>query len=228
MVGGLVGQHDLGLRPTGPGLGRQLGPRIRTIRGRHSDAGHRMPTPIAAGRTGMNLNADPVVALSKLRRDSRLAIQSERLLDLELVDLHGLNRQAKSFAAGSQRHLGKTRRGHHGLPMHLVIGQPRHHLGSDICLPHMVAARRHLDVQPQATGEHPASRCASDCFAIQYLECSHGDGGISASRPPPASAGVTPSCGELRMEEQGFVVPSLHRRGDDEAVGRRRRLQACR
>ncbi len=43
----------------------------------------------------------------------------------------------------------KPAAGHHGLPMHLVIGQPRHHLGSDICLPHMVAARRHLNVHPK-------------------------------------------------------------------------------
>ena len=44
---------------------------------------------LSAGRTGMNLDANPVVALSKLRRDSRLAIQGKRLLDLELVDLYG-------------------------------------------------------------------------------------------------------------------------------------------
>ena len=157
VVSGLVGQHDLGLRPTGPSLGGQLGRRIRSIRGRYVDGGDRVPTPIAAGRTGMNLDADPVLALGQLCRDSRLAIQSQCLLDLEIVDLHGLSRQAKSFAAGGQCHLGKTRGGHDALPVHLVIGQPRHHVGSDIRLPHVVAARTASRHEPQARDAHLAS-----------------------------------------------------------------------
>ena len=168
----------------------------------------------------------PSVALRKLCRDSRLAIQSKRLLDLELVDLHGLSRQAKRFAAGGQRHLGKTRRRHDALPLHLVIGQPRHHLGSDICLPHMVAARRHLDVHPK-----------QGVSIWQSLRERLFRDPISRMKPrrqgnirEPASVrvgGRDADCGELRMEEQGFVFNSLQRRGDDEVVGRMTLTEAC-
>ena len=169
----------------------------------------------------MNLDANPVVALSKLRRDSRLAIQGKRLFDLELVDLYGVNRQAKSFAAGSQRHLGKTRRRHNGLPMHLVIGQPRHHLGSDICLPHMVAARRHLNVHPkQRVNVWQPLRKRPTRDPIPRMQPRRRR---NIREPAPAGIGSRHTkCGELRMEEQSLVFNSLQRRGDDEAVGRRR------
>ena len=58
VVGGLVGQHDFGLRTAQP----RRQPGVPAVLGRHVDAGHRVPRPVAAGRTGMNLNANPVVA----------------------------------------------------------------------------------------------------------------------------------------------------------------------
>ncbi len=73
---------------------------------------------------------------------------------------HGLDRQAKGFAGGRQRHLDETCRGHDGLAVHLVIGQPGNEFGADIRLPHMIAAGRHFNVHPQqrmSTGRLPVS-----------------------------------------------------------------------
>ena len=88
------------------------------------------------------------------------AFQAKHLFNLDPVHGHGLDRQAKGFASGRQRHLGETCRGHDRLAMHLVIRQPGDELGSDIRLPHMIAAGRHFNVQPQqrmSTGRLPVS-----------------------------------------------------------------------
>ena len=88
-------------------------------------------------------------ASDQLRRHLGPAFQAKHLFDLDPVHGHGLDRQAKGFASGRQRHLGETCRGHDRLAMHLVIRQPGDELGSDIRLPHMIAAGRHFNVHPQ-------------------------------------------------------------------------------
>src|ERR1700758_3287398 len=114
MVGGVVGQFDVGARV---GV---------TLLGRHFLVGHvyvsdRIPRPLAAGRTRMNLNAIPVGALSELCGDPGLAVKGKRLLDVERIDPYRANGQAKSLAGGGKRHLDKTCRRHDGLTMYLVV-----------------------------------------------------------------------------------------------------------
>ena len=88
-------------------------------------------------------------AAHQVGRHLRLVVQPEHLFDLDPTHGHGLDRQAKSVARRGQCHLGETRCGHHGLAVHLVIRQPRDEPRSDVRLPHMITAGRHLNVRAQ-------------------------------------------------------------------------------
>src|ERR1700759_3544943 len=93
MVGSIVGQHNLSAR-------RAVGLPSRNVLAAHFDTGYRISGPVATARTGMNLNMVSVDALPELGRDPRLAGQHKHMLDFEIVDLQGLDRQVECLAAG--------------------------------------------------------------------------------------------------------------------------------
>src|ERR1700734_985115 len=101
MVGGVVGKLDVGARVS-------VTLSCRRILVGHADVGDRIPRPLTAGRTGVNLNAIPVGALSELCGDPGLTIKGKRLLDVERGDLYRAAGQAERLAASGQRHLDKT------------------------------------------------------------------------------------------------------------------------
>ena len=61
----------------------------------------------------------------------------------------GVSGYAERFGSRRQSDLGKPRRRHDGLAEHFVVSQPGAYVGSDIGLPDMVSAGRHLDVRAE-------------------------------------------------------------------------------
>src|SRR5271156_7069568 len=100
MVGGVVGKLDVGARVS-------VTQSWRRILVGHADVGDRIPRPLTAGRTGVNLNAIPIGALSELCGDPGLTIKGQRLLNVERGDLNCRNRLTKNVTASGQRHLDK-------------------------------------------------------------------------------------------------------------------------
>ena len=135
VVGDLVGQHDLGAL-TVLLAGRRVD---------HVDVGHRVARPAAASRAGLDLNAIHVGALRKLCRDAGLSVQDQRPLDLQCCD----DGCAEGLAGCGQRHLGEAGRRDDGPALNRVIGQPWQRLDTDVGLPHMLMAGRHLDVRAE-------------------------------------------------------------------------------
>ena len=98
----------------------------------------------------MDLDMNPIVRVSdKLRRQLGPPIQGKHLLNLEPTHPNTLHRQTESLTTRSQRHLSKSRRGHHRLAMHLMIRQPGDQLGVHLRPPHMITARRYLNMHPK-------------------------------------------------------------------------------
>ena len=149
-TGAPQGGVEVRRRYDSPGLTGRTRPLGWGIMLRHLDAGDRVPTPIAARRSGMDLDANAVVrAANELRRHRGPTVQWKHLLHLQPIDRDGLHGKTKRFATGGQHHLGESCCGHDGLAVHLVVFQPRYDLGSDVSLPHVVPAGRHLDVHAQ-------------------------------------------------------------------------------
>ena len=80
----------------------------------HADTNCRRPS--VNGSRHECRSTEPCCASDQLRRHLGPAVQAKHLFDLDPVHGHGLDRQAKGFASGRQRHLGETCRGHDGWP----------------------------------------------------------------------------------------------------------------
>ena len=168
---------------------------------------------------------------NELRRHLGPTVQGKHLLHLQPIDRHGLHRKTKRFATGGQHHLGETCCGHDGLAVHLVVCQPRYDLGSDVSPATHGPGRKASRRAPPARGEHRSTARPAGRFATQYLECSHGVGGISASRSAlPADCAVSSdggrTVGQLRMEGERFGVVTIHRCRHVDITARSGRLQA--
>ena len=116
---------------------------------RHRGPGSCVTAP--AGRSaGIDFDAGLVVgAAGQLGRHLGVAVEGEHLLDLELVDGQGIDRQVEGFACCGQGDFGEPGGRHDGLPEHLVVGQPGAHVGADVGLPHMILARGDFDVHAE-------------------------------------------------------------------------------
>ena len=136
--------------------------------------------------------------------------------------VHGVNRQAERFAGGGQGDLGEARGRHDGLAVHLVVGQPGQHVGSDVRLPHVIAAGGQFDVraeQRMGAGQLPSRRAVRD---PERGMCCHGVGGMSTRRPAGRS-GAAPRRWPSRWVWKKRVSSGrpVHRRRDEHALGGR-------
>ena len=180
-----------------------------------------MPTEVAVGRAGIDLDPNLAVPIAnQLRRELGVAVEGKHLLHLELVDHNGVSGYAERFGSCRQSDLGKPRRRHDGLAEHFVVSQPGAYVGSDIGLPDMVSAGRHLDVRAEqrvGSGQlrhrrsirDPESTVVPRCgweihqATVGFVRCGHADRG------------------ELGVKEQRLVLVAVHRRRDEMAAGHR-------